>query len=234
MLTTTPAISQDSETVEAQTGVGNVIITVPEHEGKHYASITDAQEVIDAILTKEQHQAVLDGATIEIVVDVKPIDNKEIEEDRDVIDKGIDAFSKDFPGLTLGCYYDISLLMRVGDGEWQNITSLNKPIDIVIEIPEELYIEGAIYHIIRAHDGNYLLLEDRDDNDRTITISSQFYSTYAITYQIMEEKCKLCGVCAHPFGICIWLWMVAGITMCAFVTVIYIRRQKKKKKEIQK
>ncbi len=202
-----------------------------EYDGKRYASLPDAQGAIRAILEPEQWQAVAVGATIEIVVDVKPLGDEITEADRDTIAKGVNAFSAQFPGLTLGCFYDISLRMRVGGGEWQPLTTLNEPIDVAIDIPDEIYQKGAVYHIIRAHDGNYLLLEDRDDNDRTITISSQLFSTYAISYQAGAGACPLCGVCAQPLGVCVWVWILLFIIVCAIILVLYLRRRSKRKQE---
>jgi mRNA-degrading endonuclease RelE of RelBE toxin-antitoxin system len=147
------------------------------------AGIVDTKSVIEAVLTAEQLELVKAGATIEIKVETKTVDKSSIPMlDAKVIDEGIDAYKKDVPKLAMGGYIDISMYLKIGDENWNQVTATNKPIDIVIAIPEEYKGLSDNYYIMRAHDGEYTLLYDNDDNPNTITISTGKFSTYALMY----------------------------------------------------
>ena len=86
--------------------------------------------------------------------------------------------------------------------------------------------------MIRAHEGEYTVLEDTDSEPDTITIYTDMFSTYAIAYQQTDEaggshKCGLCHICPTFLGICYFIWL-AIIIAVALVTVILVMRRTKK------
>ena len=78
------------------------------------------------------------------------------EQDKKVVESGVKEYQKEMPGLTLGTYVDISMFIKIGEGDWNATTTTREPIEIVIEIPENLQEKDREYVIIRAHDGVHM------------------------------------------------------------------------------
>ncbi len=215
---------------------GAVIVTVVCEEQACTAGVADAVAVANAVLTAEQIQLVNDGETTEIRIDVTDISESVPTQDKKVIEDGVEAYRKELPELTLGMYIDISMYIKVGDGEWDAITATRESIEVVIGIPEELQSEGRKYCIIRAHDGEYAVMQDKDDTPDTITISTDRFSSYAIAYQQTDgagagnaEKCGLCHICPTFLGICYFIWLVIAVAVIIIVIILLRRRTQEEK-----
>ncbi len=225
------------ERKEVQIGDGTVIVTVVCEEGKCTAAVADTEKVVKAVLTPGQQALVNSGETIEIRIDVTDISDQVPEQDKEVIEGGIGAHREEVPGLKLGMYVDISMSIRIGAGDWNPITATDGPIEVVIGIPEELQRNGREFYIIRAHEGQYTLMNDLDDVPETITVSTDLFSSYAIAYAETDEgeadsgaKCRLCHMCPTFLGICYFIWLTV---ITALVLIIYIIWRKKHRKEEQ-
>lgn len=83
---------------------------------------------------------------------------------------------------TIGVLLDLYLDKWVGD-EYTEISELNAPILITIDIPENLRQDGRKFTVIRLHDGVAVELADLDSNPNTITISTDRFSLYALAYE---------------------------------------------------
>ena len=178
---------------------GTVIVTVVCAEENYTAGVADTVAVANAVLTQGQMELINDGETIEVRIDIKDISDKVPQQDREVIENGIEEYQKEVPELTLGMYVDISMFIKIGEGSWNAITATDEPIEVVIGIPKELQRDGREFYIVRAHEGKYTLLSDKDDASDTITISTDMFSSYAIAYVETGvtdagtgQKCKLC------------------------------------------
>ncbi len=225
------------ERKEVQIGDGTVIVTVVCEEDKCTAAVADTEKVVKAVLTPGQQALVNSGETIEIRIDVTDISDQVPEQDKEVIEGGIGAHREEVPGLKLGMYVDISMSIRIGAGDWNPITATDGPIEVVIGIPEELQRNGREFYIIRAHEGQYTLMNDLDDVPETITVSTDLFSSYAIAYAETDEgeadsgaKCRLCHMCPTFLGICYFIWLTV---ITALVLIIYIIWRKKHRKEEQ-
>ena len=219
--------SQDATTTLA-VGEGSVSITVVSDEYKHDAGIADAVAVANAVLTQEQIHLVDEGGKIEIRVDVKDI-SQVPKEERDIIENGLAAEGRE-DELTLGAYIDISMYIRIGDGDWNAITQSGEAIDVVIGIPDELQSGGRTFYIARCHEGRYDLLHDMDTEAETITIQTALFSTYAIVYSqagTAGSKCNLCHICPTFLGICCFVWL-AIITAAVIVVILIVSKRRKK------
>lgn len=179
----------ETTTKTLSVGEGAVIITVVSDEYRYTAGVADTVAVANAVLTQEQKKIVNDGETIEIRVEVKDISEQVAMQDKDTIEEGLKAGKAGLLDLTLGSYVDISMYIRIGYGDWDAITRTGDPIEVVIEIPEELQYDGGTYYIARSHEGKYTLLDDLDNEPDTITIKTELFSTYAIAYkQVLETS----------------------------------------------
>jgi len=215
-------------------GTGAIIVTVVCAEQEYTAGVADTIAVANTVLTSEQFEHVNNGGTIEIRIDVKDISGKVPEQDKEVIEKGIEEYQKEVSGLTLGMYIDISMFVKIGDGDWDAVTETGEPIEVVIGIPEKLQEEGRTYYIIRAHDGVHTVMSDMDNETETITISTGMFSSYAIAYAEAEEvgaddgaKCGLCHICPTFLGICYFVWLVIIIVVIILVISLILWRKRK-------
>ncbi len=216
------------ERKEVQIGDGTVIVTVVYEEEKCTATVADAEKVVKAVLTPDQQKLVNSGETIEIRIDVTDISAQVPEQDKEVIEGGIEAYREEVPGLVLGMYVDISMFIRIGEGGWNAITATEEPIEVIIGIPESLQEKGRVYYIIRAHDGVHTFMSDMDDDPYTITVSTDMFSSYAIAYVQAEgtgHKCGLCHTCPTFLGICCFVWL--AIIMVIMIAAIILLWKKK-------
>ncbi len=214
-------------------GNGAVIVTVVCAEQEYTAGVADTIAVANAILTPEQMELVNNGETIEIRIDVKDISDQVPEQDKEVIENGIEEYRKEVPGLVLGMYVDISMFIRIGEGGWNAITATKEPIEIIVGIPEKLQEKGRSYVIIRAHDGVHTLMDDLDDDPSTITVNTDLFSSYAIAYVQAEgagHKCSLCHICPTFLGICYFVWLAIILVLILIIWII-IRRNSGKQDE---
>ena len=136
------------------------------------------------------------------------------------------------PELTLGVYVDISMFMKIGEGDWNAITKTHEPVEVIIGIPTELQSDERIFYIIRSHKGNCTLLTDMDEKPDTITICTDMFSTYAIAYgQVGEDhKCGLCHICPTFLGICYFVWLAVLVAVCLIIWIVIRRNRNNKKK----
>ena len=163
--------------------------------------------MVNAVLAPEQVQFINDGENIEVRIDVKDISETVAGQDQEVIESGLTQYREQIPGLTIGMYADISMFIRMGQGDWEAVTSTKEPIEVVIGIPEEFRQHGREFYIIRSHEGEYTLLTDMDDDPETITISTDMFSAYAIAYVEAGKngagdgaRCGLCHICPTFLG----------------------------------
>jgi len=228
---------QQAEKKEVQVGNGTVIVTMVCEEEKCTATVADTEKVVRAVLTPDQQELVNGGETIEIRIDVTDISDQVPEQDKDVIESGIEAYREEVPGLVLGMYVDISMFIRIGAGDWSTITETKEPIEVVVGIPEKLLSDGRRFIIIRAHEGAYTIMNDLDDAPDTITVSTGLFSSYAIAYVEADEtgtddgaKCGLCHICPTFLGICYFIWLAVIIALGLILYIVWRKKRQKEKK----
>lgn len=219
-------------------GEGAVIVRVVCEEPKLTAGVADTVAVANAVLTKEQIQLVGSGDTIEIRVEVKDITQSVSGQDQEVIESAVTRLREEQEGMILGMYVDISMFVKVGEGEWNAVTRSDEPVEVVIGIPEELRSDGREYYIIRSHEGECDILTDMDDAPDTITISTDRFSSYAIAYAETDgtgadgtSKCGLCHICPTFLGICCFVWLALIIVVIVIVILLVLRRKKEDEPE---
>lgn len=214
-------------------GNGAVFVTVVCEDEKYAAGVKDTEAVANAVLSAEQVQLVNDGKTIEIRVDVKDIFEKVPQKDKEVIENGLIRYREEVPSLTLGRYVDISMFMKIGESDWDAITSTEEPIEVVIGVPEDMREDGREFYIIRAHEGEHTFMRDLDEEPDTITISTDMFSSYAIAYVTVGSGnggnvCGLCHICPTFLGVCCFIWLAAAIVVILFAAAVILRRKKGK------
>ena len=158
---------------EAGNTTGNVISGVV---------VSSLENILHASLTAEELKLVENGASAEVRLVVVKQQTNVPKAAQTGIESLVQEKSDEITGLTLGGYIDISMEKRIGNGNWQNITTLNEDLEISIDIPEELQAQNTKYWVVKYHEGKVTLLDDLDNKDNTITIKTNEFSTYAIAY----------------------------------------------------
>ncbi|MDE7194028.1 MAG: hypothetical protein K2O14_08670, partial [Oscillospiraceae bacterium] len=139
---------------------------------------TPIEELITAALTEEEQQKITEGTDIKIILKVENVTESVPAEDKGKVETEINGLSD----YKLGQYLDITLLKKIGEEQEQKITMTNAPIKITFEIPEGLRGK-AEYSVIRVHGGTATVLRDLDSDPNTVTIETDKFSTYALTYK---------------------------------------------------
>lgn len=144
------------------------------HKGLLYEAIMDNEDVKEIVDS---------GHNTKIIFDVKPTElgEEELQEVKDQIGSNEIAFAVD------------ASLKLYEDGEYKkDITTSGKKISFTFKVPKEYIKKGRNFSIIRKHvdeDGNvsYEILKDEDNNDETITVSSDKFSEFTVVYNDIKN-----------------------------------------------
>lgn len=149
------------------------------------ASMTaPVSELADTVLTQTEKQQAAEGTAIRIVLDVKDASAFVSAADKAAVEAALGSSTA--KGYTLGQYLDVSLYKVIGDSR-NIITQTNGKIRVTIDVPDSLKntdgMKTRTFAVIRVHDGKAVLLTDLDNDEDTVTIETDRFSTYAIVYQ---------------------------------------------------
>lgn len=160
-------------------GILDIIVNneymAPGHEGDvldltNNHTVKNLQEVIRACLTKEEKLMMLEGKEIVISFSISGAENPgEYEKDS----------MKDAKGVSIDRYLYITLIKTI-DGVPVLVEELASPMQIVMEIPEDLRDPDKKFCIVRNHNGQVDILEDMDNDPDTITVMTDRFSPYAM------------------------------------------------------
>ena len=125
-------------------------------------------------------KAVEDGKTITVDLTTAVMDEKNIKEDAEKIEKLVDKNGN------IARYYNIAIRVSV-DGQYVgNITELAGKMAITLDIPSDIATlkEGytRTFTVVRVHNGKAEKLATTQNSDDTLTFETDGFSTYAITY----------------------------------------------------
>lgn len=158
---------------------GNITVDVQLGENVPNTELkTPFDEFVDAVLTPEEQENIKNGIDIKIILIVSDATESVPTDDKAKIEAAIGGLS----GYKLGQYLDLNLLKIIGNSEGVRITQTNKPITVTFEIPAALRGK-AEYSVIRVHGGETEVLRDLDSAPNTVTIETDKFSTYALTYK---------------------------------------------------
>lgn len=150
---------------------------------------TTLSNLADIVLTETEKQQAEAGTNIRIVLDVKDAAALISASDRTVVEMALNgSLAK---GYTLGQYLDISLYKVVGNRR-SDITQTSRKITVVIRVPDSLKNtdtkKARTFAVIRVHDGKAELLTDLDNEEDTVTVETDRFSTYAIVWRDAANK----------------------------------------------
>ena len=131
----------------------------------------EAEEVIMAIIT---------GKNITTEVVTEPLQEPD-KEDTKLVEEKVEE------GQKLAGYYDISVLVKANGEEIAKLRELGQKIKVQLEVSKDLPAVASgfsrTYSVIRVHDGKAEIIEEGlTANNGKITIETDKFSTYAVTY----------------------------------------------------
>lgn len=131
---------------------------------------------LDQVLTEDEMEAVANGATVSLDLKVSIIENVDPQESA--------LIQQNLKGQTTALILDISL-DKILNGVISSVSNTPKPLRITVDIPVE-FRGHKKYSLVHVHMVNGKLaattLSDLDSNPNTITVETNGFSTYAITY----------------------------------------------------
>lgn len=168
---------------------GNVKVEVDSQTGAPGVNIvTPIEMLLDIIpLTEQEKEDIRNGSVLSLRLKMVDIINTISQEEKDLI---ASELKKSLPGYIIGKYLDLTLQKDI-NGEVTILSELNGMMRIEIQVPEDCKNKDVSvkreFAVIRVHNGETTVLKDLDDNDDTITIETDCFSTYAIAYKDSAE-----------------------------------------------
>lgn len=155
-------------------GSAGAEIVVPEGVSVSFAG--SKEDILKAVFGDDYAALVEAGYKLDVVMTVK--DETAVSAEDKALVEG--ALSND---MHIGLIIDVSLVMTK-DGVSTVVANSSKPVSFVIGVPDSVIADGRTYSVIRVHNG---AAEDiggtYDAANKTITVSSDKYSTYAVVYK---------------------------------------------------
>ena len=143
-------------------------------------------ELAAVVLTEAERQSVKNGSTVKILLIVDDATDTVSSQDKAVM-------NREKGDYVIGQYLDISLFKVLGDNR-EKIVQTNGLIRITIAVPEELKNTSRTmtreFAIIRVHDGEAVILDDLDNDEDTVTIETNLFSSYALLYRDVTGNAK--------------------------------------------
>lgn len=226
--------NDESGTVVLTVDEGAVVVTVNNINKSACTARVEAVAAANAVLTEAEREQASDGDIVEIRIDVERMEDVP-DKDRKTILKGMEIYRKKVLGLTMGIYVDISVFKRIGGEEWSAVHKTGELLEIILDTPQELQELATDFYVIRAHEGENLLLKDMDDRQESITIESDCFSVCAVTYKMKKTgtggKCELCHMCPAFLGVCCFVWLALLVAALVILLILMYNLEKRAAEE---
>ncbi len=182
-------------------------------------SLPDLDVVVQKLLTTDEVSKLAKGEYVDISVSLTG-------EAQDDVDHAAAKIMKGAVGKKPVKYFDLTMLKTV-DGNTQKVTELPSSMEVVIEIPDDVYEAGKTYSILRVHNGQLTVLPDLDDDPKTITFRTDRFSSYAIAKEVSTAN----GIIAWLAGGAI---LAFGIALTCLIILIAHHRNMRRSKRAAK
>lgn len=221
-------VTSKTETkAELTVGKGKAVINVDKGDSSDICARTkDDETLLKNILTEEQLKRVAEGATVNLKISANIVSPEDLSsKDSKNINDGVEKYKKDVPGLNIAGYVDLSIYLQIDDDDWSYVRNTNKPVELVINVPESMQGLSKNYYVLRLHDGETMMFSDDDDDPETITISTGKFSIYVIMYD-SEAAAEIEKTEKSEMSILvIFLLVLLIVLMVQIVYIIAIRKK---------
>ena len=141
-------------------------------------SLPNLDTVVQRMLSTDEVISIVDGAYSDISVSITR---------EPTVDPAAEKVMKNAVGQKPLQYFDLTMIKSVA-GNTERVTELQEPMEVIIEVPDEIYKKNYNYSIIRVHDGELTVLPDLDDDPKTITFRTDRFSSYAIAREVASSR----------------------------------------------
>ena len=178
-------------------------------------SLPDLDVVVQKMLTTDDVMKLAKGDKIDISVSITGEDQP---------DAASEKIMKNAVGQKPLKYFDITMLKSMG-GNTEKITELPITMEVVIEIPDDIYQKGKTYSVLRVHNGELTVLPDLDDDPKTITFRTDRFSSYAIAREVASASSLVTGLAVGAL-------LAFGVAVtCLAILIIHQRKMRKMKRK---
>lgn len=176
-------------------------------------SLPDLDVVVQKMLTTDDVMRLAKGDKIDISVSITGEDQPDAASER---------IMKNAVGQKPLKYFDVTMLKTMG-GNTEKITELPTTMEVIIEIPEDIYQAGKTYSVLRVHNGELTILPDLDDDPKTITFRTDRFSAYAIAREVATARNLVTGLAVGAL-------LAFGVAVTCFLILIVHQRKMRKMK----
>lgn len=156
--------------------VGSADAEIVAPEGVNVSFTGSKEDILKAVFGDNYADLVAAGYKLDVVMTVK--DETAVSADDKALVEG--ALSSD---MHIGLIIDVSLVMTK-DGVSTVVANSSKPVSFAIGVPDSIIADGRTYSVIRVHNGAAENIGGTyDAANKTITVASDKYSTYAVVYK---------------------------------------------------
>ena len=178
-------------------------------------SLPDLDVVVQKMLTTDDVMKLAKGDKIDISVSITGEDQPDVASEK---------IMKNAVGQKPLKYFDITMLKSMG-GNTEKITELPTTMEVVIEIPDDIYQKGKTYSVLRVHNGELTVLPDLDDDPKTITFRTDRFSSYAIAREVATASSLVTGLAVGAL-------LAFGVAVtCLAILIIHQRKMRKMKRK---
>lgn len=174
-------------------------------------SLPDLDVVVQRMLSTDDVMKLAKGGRVDIAVSLTG---------QDKADAVTERIMKNAVGQKPVQYFDLTML-KSADGYTERVTELPTTMEVVIEVPDEVYEAGKTYSILRIHNGELSVLPDLDDNPKTITFRTDRFSSYAIAKQVTTANSLIAWLVAGAA-------LAFGVAMTCFLVLVAHQRKYRK------
>ena len=156
--------------------IGSADAEVVAPEGVSVSFAGSKEDILKAVFGDDYAALVEAGYKLDVVMTVK--NESAVSADDKALVEG--ALSSD---MHVGLIIDVSLVMTK-DGVSTVVSNSSKPVSFAIGVPDSIIADGRTYSVIRVHNGAAENIGGTyDAANKTITVTSDKYSTYAVVYK---------------------------------------------------
>lgn len=145
-------------------------------------AVSQVEKIVAGCLTDEERAAVEKGQNVRVKVTVKMLESSASADEKSAMEETLETLQKDGYTANMADYLDITFEKKVGTSDWTKITNLSNGVDITMNIPTKYQKEGRVFYIVRNHNGKCEILSDNDKDAKTVTFTTDRFSTYALGY----------------------------------------------------
>ena len=171
-------------------------------------SLPDLDAVVAKLLTTDEIMKLARGEHVDISVSLTG---------QGSADDDVTRIMKNAVGRKPVQFFDLTMLKTV-DGFTERVTELPNSMEVIIEIPDDVFETDMNYSILRVHNEELSVLPDLDDDPKTITFRTDRFSTYAIAKEVTSANVIIA-----------WLAAGAAIALALAITcfAILVAHQRK-------